>query len=134
MRTHVSLRHTDGMERPAAECLRCLIVDDNANFFAAAAGLLERQGIAVVGVASSSAEAMCTVSELHPDITLVDVDLGAESGFELAGRLREDGQAVIMTSVHDEQDFPEMIAASGALGFIQKADLSGNAIRGLLAR
>jgi CheY-like chemotaxis protein len=56
--------------------LRCLIVDDSPRFLAAARGLLERQGIAVVGVASSGAEALRRVAELRPDVTLLDIDLG----------------------------------------------------------
>jgi CheY-like chemotaxis protein len=37
--------------------LRCLIGDDNARFLEAARGLLKREGVAVVGVASTGAEA-----------------------------------------------------------------------------
>ena len=38
--------------------MRCLIVDDSADFVDAARGLLECQGCPVVGVASTSAEAL----------------------------------------------------------------------------
>jgi CheY-like chemotaxis protein len=64
--------------------LRCLIIDDSLRFLDAARALLERQGIAVVGVASNSAEALQRVEELRPDVTLLDIDLGGESGLELA--------------------------------------------------
>jgi CheY-like chemotaxis protein len=37
--------------------VRCLIVDDSADFVDAARGLLERQGIAVVGAASGGGAA-----------------------------------------------------------------------------
>ncbi len=60
--------------------LRCLIADDNASFLEAATDLLRRQGVAVVGVASSGAEAVERVRELQPDVALVDIKLGAESG------------------------------------------------------
>ena len=56
--------------------MRCLIVDDSADFVDAARGLLECQGITVVGVASTSAEALRLFEELRPDVTLVDIDLG----------------------------------------------------------
>ena len=46
--------------------LRCLIVDDSAPFLAAARKLLEREGISVVGVASTSAEALKPAQELRP--------------------------------------------------------------------
>jgi CheY-like chemotaxis protein len=67
--------------------MRCLIVDDSPRFLDAARGLLERQGITVVGVASNSAEALERTEELQPDVTLLDIDLGGESGLELARRL-----------------------------------------------
>jgi Response regulator receiver domain len=66
--------------------LRCLIVDDNASFLDAAAGLLEREGMAIAGVASA-AEALRKAGELRPDIVLVDIMLGRESGIDLAHRL-----------------------------------------------
>ena len=67
--------------------LRCLIVDDSLRFLDAARGLLEGQGIRVVGVASNSTDALLRAEELQPDVTLVDIDLGGESGLELARRL-----------------------------------------------
>jgi DNA-binding NarL/FixJ family response regulator len=117
--------------------LRCLIIDDSPRFLDAARGLLERQGITVVGVASNSAEALQRVVELRPDVTLLDIDLGGESGLELARRLhRQAGlvpAAVILISTHAEQDYAELIAASPAIGFLPKTALSAAAIRDLLA-
>src|SRR4029453_19253765 len=69
--------------------LRCLIVDDSPRFLDAARGLLEGQGVTVVGQASSSAEALRRAAELRPDVTLLDIDLGGESGLELARRLQD---------------------------------------------
>jgi two-component system, NarL family, nitrate/nitrite response regulator NarL len=45
--------------------LRCLIVDDSPRFQEAARGLLEREGITAVGVASTGAEALRRVAELR---------------------------------------------------------------------
>jgi DNA-binding NarL/FixJ family response regulator len=116
--------------------VRCLIVDDSANFRDAASNMLERAGFCVVGVASNSVDALTLYRELRPDVTLVDVDLGAESGFDLAVALQAaDSPAppVILISTHSEQDFADMIAASPALGFLSKFALSPGAIRDLLA-
>jgi DNA-binding NarL/FixJ family response regulator len=119
------------------EPMRCLIVDDSPRFLDAARGLLERQGVTVVGVASNGAEALQRVVELRPDVTLLDIDLGGESGLELARRLHDQaGQVpapVILISTHAEQDYAELIAASPAIGFLSKTALSADAIRGLLA-
>lgn len=115
--------------------MRCLIVDDSANFRDAARGMLERAGIEVVGMASNSADALTRFRDLHPDVTLVDVDLGAESGFDLVVQLHEATTAVpsvILISTHSEQDFADMIAASPAIGFLPKFALSPDAIRDLV--
>ena len=69
--------------------MRCVIIDDSADFVDAARGLLERQGITVVGAASNSAEALRFIEALRPDVTLVDIDLGAESGFAVAEQLHQ---------------------------------------------
>lgn len=116
--------------------MRCLIVDDNSRFLHAVRGLLEREGIVVVGVASSIAEALRQAGELRPDVALVDIDLGGESGFELVRRLH--GAAglppmpVILMSAHAGEDYVDLIAASSAVGFLPKIRLSGDTIRGLL--
>jgi DNA-binding NarL/FixJ family response regulator len=112
---------------------RCLIVDDSPQFQEAARGLLERQGLTVVGVAATSAEALQRAEELRPDFTLVDIDLGGESGLELARRMHRQAVPVILISTHSEQDYAELIAASPAIGFLSKAALSAGAIRNLLA-
>ena len=114
--------------------LRSLIVDDNARFLAAARTLLEREGIAVVGVASSCAEAVQLADELQPDVALVDIDLGEESGFDVAQRLvAESLSPVVLISAYPEADFSELIAASPAVGFLPKADVSAMRIREVLA-
>jgi DNA-binding NarL/FixJ family response regulator len=114
--------------------VRCLIVDDSATFLAAARTILERGGVAVVGTASSSAEALQCVDNMRPDVVLIDVDLGAESGFDLADRLHRMAArpSMIMISTHAEEDVAEMVAVSPALGFVPKLALSARAIRDLM--
>jgi DNA-binding NarL/FixJ family response regulator len=116
--------------------MRCLIVDDSADFVNAARGLLERDGIMVVGMASTSAEALRCFEELRPDVTLVDVNLGSENGFDLAEPLHRSGlpgrSPVIMISTHTEQDFADIIATSPAIGFLSKIALTPDAIRHLV--
>lgn len=120
-----------------ADSVRVLIVDDNGSFLDAARALLEREGLNVVGVASTIREALHQAEELRPDLLLVDIMLGSESGFELASRLVENGRskgpAVILISTHSEADFADLIAESHAAGFVPKSELSADAIRGILA-
>jgi CheY-like chemotaxis protein len=116
--------------------LSCLIVDDSRRFLDAARGLLERQGIGIVGVASTGAEALQRVEELRPDVILVDINLGRESGFEVARRLHRDSGGtpapVILISTQAEQDYADLIAESPAVGFLSKSALSADAVRDLL--
>lgn len=115
--------------------MRCLIVDDSADFRDAASDMLGRAGIDVVAVACSADEALSRYVDLRPDVTLVDVELNGESGFDVVERLHAtDGPApsVILISTRCEQDYAEMIAASSALGFLAKFALSPAAIRGML--
>jgi CheY-like chemotaxis protein len=116
--------------------LRCLIVDDSAQFLAAAHRWLEGQGITVVGIASTVADALHQTAVLHPDVVLVDIDLGGESGFDVTRQLQEQSGGrsipVILISAHAEEDYAELIAASPAVGFISKTTLSGRRIRELV--
>jgi DNA-binding NarL/FixJ family response regulator len=112
--------------------VRCLIVDDSPRFGEEARGLLEHEGIAVVGIAASGDDAVRLAEALAPDLALVDISLGAESGFDVARRLVECVAAVIFVSAYDEREFSRRIAASPALGFIAKTKLSAERIRGLL--
>jgi len=116
--------------------VRCLIVDDSAVFVDAARGLLERQGIAVVGAASSGAEAIRRFEELRPDVTLVDIDLGGESGFDVVNQLHRAAAPaplpLILISTHAMQDFSDMVATSPAVGFVSKSALSAEIIQDLV--
>lgn len=114
--------------------MRCLIVDDSPNFLSAARDLLERQGVDVVGEASTGAEALRLVGELRLDVTLVDINLDGESGFDVAEHLygQLGAPPVIMISTYAESDIVEMVAESPAVGYVYKSSLSPEAIRDLL--
>lgn len=115
---------------------RCLIVDDHTGFLEAARVLLERQGMTVAGVASTTADALRQAEALRPDIVLVDIMLGTESGFELARKLVDENErdaTVILISTHAESDVVDLIAASSAAGFVPKSELSASAIERVLS-
>ena len=115
--------------------MRCLIVDDNEEFLASSSRLLETQGIDVVGRAASGDEAVRLVAEHHPDVALVDVQLGTEDGLEVARRLSAGPGAVrvVLISTHSRDDLEELIADSPAVGFLPKKSLSAAAVSELVA-
>jgi DNA-binding NarL/FixJ family response regulator len=116
--------------------LRCLIVDDNLSFLEASRNLLVGQGVCVIGVAATASDGLRQAAELTPDVVLVDIDLGRESGFDLAREIA--GQAavrtpgVILISTHVEEDYIDLVAESPALGFVAKENLSKQAIETVL--
>jgi DNA-binding NarL/FixJ family response regulator len=109
--------------------LVCVIVDDNEPFLAAARALLERQGMTVAGVAADSREALLLAREHRPDVALVDISLGEESGFDVATLIAGYVSHVILISSNDEDDYADLLADSPAAGFISKTELSADAIK-----
>jgi DNA-binding NarL/FixJ family response regulator len=114
---------------------RVLIIDDNTAFRAAARQLLERSGFVVVAEAGDGASGLREAKERRPDLAVVDVQLPASDGFEVAKQLCEIEvpPQVILVSSLDGADFGALVAGSPALGFIPKAELSAPAIEALLA-
>ena len=99
--------------------------------------LLVEQDLDVVGAAGSVADARRQIAELRPDVALIDIDLGADSGFELARRLSERADQaaptrLILISTHDAAEYAELIATSPAIGFLAKTELSAGRIRRML--
>jgi two-component system, NarL family, nitrate/nitrite response regulator NarL len=128
-----SRRHADS---DGSITLRSLIVNDNSSFLGAARSQLVRVGIEVVGVASTGAEALRLANELRPDVALVDIDLGDESGFDvvrrLAGLASLAGARIVLISTHAEKVFAELIEQSPAVGFLPKSGLSASRVYKLL--
>jgi two-component system, NarL family, nitrate/nitrite response regulator NarL len=117
--------------------MRALIVDDNTDYLGVARAVLRRQGIVVVGIASTGPEALAAARAHEPDVALVDVELGSESGFDVAerlSRLAEWRTRVILISARSQDDLQDLIAASPAIGFLPKSRLSAGAIAELLDR
>ena len=116
--------------------LICLIVDDSPEFLEAAKQLLADDGVIVLGTAATADQAVDEALARHPDVALIDVALGTESGVGVAQRLADlpqGGPPVILISAESQAELAELVDASGAVGFVSKTDLSGDAIRSLLA-
>lgn len=134
-RPSVTLVGVSSSEVPdSGVAVRCLIVDDSAEFRDAATTMLQRSGITVVGMACTLTEALSKYRQLLPDVTLVDVDLGVDNGFDVVERLHDAGprRPLILISTHAEQDFADLIAVSPAVGFLPKFALTSDAIHRLI--
>lgn len=112
-----------------------LIVDDHPSFRAIAQLVLETEGFSVVGTASDGESGVAAALRLAPDVVLLDVELPDIDGFEVTERLRRAGSqaAIVLASSRESDDFGSLVAESGARGFVTKAELTGDAIRALVA-
>src|SRR5947208_16770985 len=107
-----------------------LIVDDHPSFRTSARRLLEAEGFDVVGEAGDGHAAIAAAQELRPDLVLLDVQLPDLDGFEVAARLAALAAPphVVLTSSRSAGSFRRRLAASPALGFVAKGELSGEAL------
>ncbi len=109
-----------------------LIVDDHPVFRASARAMLELEGFDVVGEATDGASAVELARELKPELVLLDVALPDTSGFDIVEQLAGGRAKVILTSSRRQADYGRRIRRSGALGFVPKDRLSGDALHALL--
>jgi CheY-like chemotaxis protein len=102
-----------------------LVVDDEPAFRDAARQLLERRGYPVVAEAGSAASALDAVERFAPEAVLLDVRLGSEDGFEVCRRLTRarPSLAVLLASTGEYEHCHELVASSGARGFVSKTKL-----------
>jgi DNA-binding NarL/FixJ family response regulator len=109
-----------------------VIVDDHPSFRASARTLLELEGFEVVGEAADGASALEIAEELEPELVLLDIALPDTNGFEVAERLAGGSSKVILTSSREQRDLGGRVRSSGALGFVPKDRLTGQALTALL--
>jgi DNA-binding NarL/FixJ family response regulator len=114
-----------------------MIVDDSEQFLAVARKYLSRDGLEVVATATSQREALEKAEEVRPDIVLVDINLGDESGVELThlliARFPYLRSRIVLISTMDHDDVADLVSDTPAAGFIPKNVLSARAVGELVA-
>jgi DNA-binding NarL/FixJ family response regulator len=134
VRLSVLAKRPTGYTIRAEMAITVLIVDDHPSFRASARMLLEAEGFEVVGEAPDGRTAIEAVTELRPQMVLLDVHLPDIDGFEVAARITANGSApaVVLTSSRDVDDLGPLGERSNVRGFIPKSELSGAALEALL--
>jgi DNA-binding NarL/FixJ family response regulator len=103
--------------------IRVVVVDDHPVFRIGMSALLQEiDGLEVVGEAATEEEAVEVVSELRPDVVLMDLDLAGGSGVEATRAIlrRHPGTGVlVVTMFADDQALFGAIRA-GARGYLLK--------------
>lgn len=119
-----------------AVAVTVVIVDDHAGFRAQAAQLLEAAGYEVVGSCPDGRSALAAISNLRPDVVLLDVQLPDTDAFRLITQLDAGGEGltIVLISSREAADYGARVNLSGAAGFITKAELSAQALAQMVAR
>jgi two-component system response regulator NreC len=103
--------------------INCVIVDDHTLFREGLRRLLESEpDIRVVGEASDATDGLAKVSELLPDVVLMDIGMPGMSSFEAARRIYRDhpGARMIFLTMYEDEEYLLQCLDVGASGYILK--------------
>jgi DNA-binding NarL/FixJ family response regulator len=131
----------EAAEQPGSDVnkARVLLVEDHAVVRHELAMLIgDEPDLSVCGGAGTAAEALAAVRKLKPDVVVIDISLGNDSGLDLIKQVRElhPGLPILALSMHDEAVYAERAVRAGAKGYVMKkeaTDLVLTAIRRVLA-
>jgi DNA-binding NarL/FixJ family response regulator len=120
-----------------AECVASvtvLVVDDQPPFRDAARAVVDRlAGFEVVAEADSGESAIEMVDSLHPQVVLMDINMGGIDGIEAAVRItgKHPTTMVVLLSTYELGDLPASARTSGAAAYVNKDDFGGRVLRRL---
>ena len=105
--------------------VRIIIVDDHVAIREGLCALLAREpSFQVCGDVGTVTAALSLVETESPDVAIVDISIGDESGLDLIRRIREldDSVRVLTWSMYDDLLYAERALAAGAMGYINKKE------------
>ena len=116
--------------------IRVLIVDDHTLFRESLRSLLDKDAdIEVVGEAADGIEAVDRLTQLQPDVVLMDVAMPGINGLQTTRRMKKENPSVkvlALTMYETEQHVFEMLCA-GAVGYVPKRASAGELISAIKA-
>ena len=118
------LKHKMRPESAKRNC-KVFLVDDNRLVREHVAALLNQEAdLEVCGEASDAPAALSLITQLTPDLVLLDIALKGSNGLDLLQELKatQPGLPVLILSMHDEVMYVERALCGGALGFITKEE------------
>jgi DNA-binding NarL/FixJ family response regulator len=111
-----------------------LVVDDQPPFRDAARAVVNRlDGFHVVAEAESGEEAIEIVQTVHPQLVLMDINMGGIDGIEATARITSahPSTMVVLLSTYELSDLPPSARTSGAAAYVNKDDFGGRVLRRL---
>jgi DNA-binding NarL/FixJ family response regulator len=103
--------------------LRVLLADDHSIVRRGLRGLIEAEGLTVVGEAGDGLEAVRLCEELRPDMLILDIGMPKLNGLEVAARVQKLDRppGVIILSVHGDESYIMRALAAGARAYLLKS-------------
>jgi DNA-binding NarL/FixJ family response regulator len=111
-----------------------MIVDDQAPFRAAARAVLDRiDGFELIAEVASGEDAVAASTAHAPDLVLMDINMGELDGIAATRLITTASPAtkVILVSTYQLEDLPPGAQSSGAVGYVNKDELSPRVVRRL---
>jgi DNA-binding NarL/FixJ family response regulator len=115
--------------------IRVVIVDDHDLFRTGLKNLLEEQGVQVIGEAGNGRDALRLVSELAPDVVIMDLNMPGISGVDTTRQLAAVAplaRVVVLTISADDDDVMNAVVA-GACGYLLKDSSIQDLVAGIIA-
>jgi DNA-binding NarL/FixJ family response regulator len=121
-RRHVAQFPRADADQGEVVSLRLVLIEDHPALRDGLELLLAREGLEVVGSAGTAAEGESLVLALDPDVALVDIRLGDESGIDVARRLLDDDPERRVVLYTGSADVELLVSGldSGARGYALK--------------
>ena len=110
---------------PEAKIVKIIIVDEHPLFVRGLSALIEtRREYKVIAEASNLIDALAAARKEKPDLAIVEINLGDESGMDLIPQLKVQNPetAILVLSKHDERYYSERVLRLGARGYIMKTE------------
>lgn len=103
--------------------IRLLLVDDHAVVRTGLRMLLEVESdIEIVGEADDASEALNQISQLEPDVVLMDIGLPDMSGIDATRSIKQlaPSTAVVALTIHEDEEYFFQMLDAGASGYVPK--------------
>ena len=100
-----------------------VLVDDHELARRAVRSILHRDPhIKVVGEAAKSPEAIRLISRLKPDVTILDIKLGDDSGIDVARAVKVNAPntKILVLSAYDDERYVNALTRLGVCGYLMK--------------
>jgi PAS domain S-box-containing protein len=119
--------------RDRAAAPRVLLVDDNDAILARAGDVLSPTCV-IAGKAQNGKAALEAAEILRPDVIVLDISMPDMTGFEVATHLRQTGSAaaIVLLSVHDDEEYLQAARGAGAVGYVVKSRLASDLLPAVL--